>query len=52
MYDANHNPKNYASSLVVQKEMEALSAAGQLHSELKLSLEKTMEFLENLEAQA
>jgi hypothetical protein len=51
-YHETHNPKNYASPLVVQKEMEALSAAGQLTPDLKLTLEKTIEFLEELEAQA
>jgi hypothetical protein len=50
-YDEYHNPNSYASSLVVQKEMERLNAAGQLTPELKVSLDRALEFLQNLEEQ-
>ena len=51
-YHEYHNPKNYASSLVVQKEMEALNDAGQLTPDLKITMDRTLEFLQNLEEQA
>jgi hypothetical protein len=51
MYHEQYNPKNYASSLVVQLEMQALSDAGQLTPELKFTLDRTIEFLQDLEEQ-
>jgi len=50
-YNEQYNPKNYASSLVVQLEMQALSDAGQLTPELKFTLDRTIEFLQDLEEQ-
>jgi hypothetical protein len=50
-YNEHYNPKNYASSLVVQKELEALNASGQLTPEVKVTLDRTMEYLKNLEEQ-